>query len=120
MQSDKNEFRKRLGQSIAQQRETAGLTQEQVADYLGIGNEAVSRIERGIVEPSSVRLMELADIFNCSVTVFFEESSPRINDSLSLLVKQMDGLNIGQQQFVIKQAIELSQFLVSNNLVMDA
>lgn len=111
MQTHKIEFRKRLGQSIAKQREQVGLTQEQLADAIGIGNEAVSRIERGIVEPSAVRLMEIADIFNCSVTVFFEESSLRLHDGLDVLAKQMHQLNSEQQQFVVNQAIELSKFL---------
>jgi transcriptional regulator with XRE-family HTH domain len=108
---DVKAFRKKLGVSIAKRRELAGLTQEQVAEQLGIGNEAVSRIERGVVEPSAVRMMQLADVFNCSVTVFFEESSGRIMDYADQLNNEMAGLNQEQQQFVLGQAIELSRFL---------
>jgi transcriptional regulator with XRE-family HTH domain len=41
-----------VGLAIARQRMLRGLTQEQVAEQLGIGGEAVSRIERGIVMPN--------------------------------------------------------------------
>lgn len=111
MKYDVKAFRKKLGISIAKQRELAGLTQEQVAEKLGIGNEAVSRIERGVVEPSAVRMMQLADVFDCSVMVFFEESSERLIDSLLLLNNEMIDLSVEQKHFVTQQAIGLSKFL---------
>ncbi|MBV7515889.1 helix-turn-helix domain-containing protein, partial [Pseudomonas sp. PDM25] len=53
-----------VGRAIAKQRSRRGLTQEEVAERLGVGNEAVSRIERGIVMPNIERLLELAGIFD--------------------------------------------------------
>jgi len=41
----------------AKQRLESGLTQEQVAEMLGTGNEAVSRMERGPVMPTVARLV---------------------------------------------------------------
>ncbi|WP_163571098.1 helix-turn-helix domain-containing protein, partial [Klebsiella pneumoniae] len=52
-----------VGRAIARNRIASNLTQEQVAERLGIGNEAVSRMERGVVMPTVARLAELADIF---------------------------------------------------------
>jgi DNA-binding XRE family transcriptional regulator len=49
-----------VGKAIAARRQDAGLTQEQVAEQLKIGNEAVSRMERGLVMPTVARLLELA------------------------------------------------------------
>jgi len=40
-----------VGRAISKQRIRCGLTQEEVAERLGVGNEAVSRIERGIRNP---------------------------------------------------------------------
>lgn len=42
-----------LGASIAKMRAQNNLTQEQVAEKLGVGNEVISRIERGAVMPPS-------------------------------------------------------------------
>ena len=52
-----------VGQAIARQRLRCQLSQEQIAERLGIGSEAVSRIERGVVMPNVERLVELATIF---------------------------------------------------------
>ncbi|MBV7515832.1 helix-turn-helix domain-containing protein, partial [Pseudomonas sp. PDM25] len=62
--TEMNKLARRVGQAIAKQRSRSGLTQEEVAERLGVGNEAVSRIERGIVMPNIERLLELAGIFD--------------------------------------------------------
>ena len=64
---DKVSIKQKLGKSIAKARIAQDMTQEVVAEKLGIGNEAMSRIERGIVEPSITRIFELAEILNCDV-----------------------------------------------------
>ncbi|MCZ4063954.1 helix-turn-helix domain-containing protein [Oxalobacter aliiformigenes] len=56
-----------VGKAIAKKRMEKGLTQENVAEKLNIGYEAVSRIERGIVTPNIARLVELAEIFDCEI-----------------------------------------------------
>jgi transcriptional regulator with XRE-family HTH domain len=69
-----------VGQAIARHRVASNLTQEQVAEQLGIGNEAVSRMERGLVMPTVARLMELADIFGCHASDLLTEASNRSSD----------------------------------------
>lgn len=66
-----------VGRAIARQRVRCELTQEQVAERLGIGNEAVSRIERGIVMPNIERLVALASIFGCETADLLTEASAR-------------------------------------------
>jgi len=39
-----------------------GLTQDQTAEHLGVRNEAVSRIDRGLVMPNIERLLTLAKV----------------------------------------------------------
>lgn len=56
-----------VGQAIAKRRLAKGLTQEQLSELLGIGNEALSRIERGVVPPTVTRLEEIAGILECGV-----------------------------------------------------
>lgn len=43
MNLNHSEINKRIGKAIAKYRQERGLTQEQVAEILQIGNEAVSR-----------------------------------------------------------------------------
>lgn len=112
MKIDVKEVRKRVGLSIAKQRMNCNMTQEQVAERLGIGNEAVSRIERGIVEPSVVRMIQLAEIFDCPVASFFEDSSQRVDDLVGGLAKQLEELKDNDRDFVIKLAKDTASYLL--------
>lgn len=84
---------KAVGKAIARQRQHAGLTQEQVAEHLNIGMEAVSRMERGIVVPTVVRLAELAQLFGCELADFLRETSTRPTEQSILLSQQLARLD---------------------------
>lgn len=62
-----------LGARIAELRTSQGLTQEQVAEQLDMGNQAISRIERGAVLPPLTRLYELGEVLGCRVDEFLLE-----------------------------------------------
>ncbi|AWX15728.1 transcriptional regulator [Mergibacter septicus] len=98
-----------LGKTIARYRKLAGLTQAEVAEHLGIGIDAVSRMERGSIVINVVRLFELATLFNCDVADLVTESSPRITDQLLYLNKLIKALPLNDRNeliFLIKQLIE--------------
>lgn len=54
-------------------------TQEQVADQLGIGIDAFSRIERRLISPGIPKLYLLAELFECSIESFFVKGSKRVS-----------------------------------------
>ena len=80
MPSKNYQLSKQVGLTIAKYRQQSGLTQNEVAEKLNIGYEAVSRMERGIVMPTVERLVELAEIFNCEAADLLTQSSNRIED----------------------------------------
>jgi transcriptional regulator with XRE-family HTH domain len=90
-----------VGVAIAQERSRAGLTQDQVAEALGIGPEAVSRIERGVVLPSLARLVDLAELFACPVERFVKRGSDLTADHASLIQELIGPLKKGDRQFVV-------------------
>jgi transcriptional regulator with XRE-family HTH domain len=47
-------------------REAAGYTQRQLADKLGIRQQAYSMVERGSVSPSTPVLMGIVEILGCT------------------------------------------------------
>ena len=57
----------KLAENIRSYRKGAGLTQEQLAERLGITLGAVSKWERGSSEPDLSYIMELAELFHVSV-----------------------------------------------------
>lgn len=77
--TDKN-LSKSIGKAIASKRQLAGYTQAQVAEHIGISNDAISRIERGGIMPTIKRLSEFALLFNCETTDFLTNANPTIND----------------------------------------
>jgi len=91
----------KIGKTIARKRKSAGYTQEEVADRLGIGNEAFSRIERGLVSPGIFKLYELADMFECGVETFLVEGSRRPEDQVEHLLRLLDKLSAADRQLVV-------------------
>ncbi|MDO4449752.1 MAG: helix-turn-helix transcriptional regulator [Moraxella sp.] len=74
------ETNKLIGKTIAKYRQQNGYTQEKLAELLQLGNETVSRMERGLIMPNVARLLELAEIFGCSASDLLGGGSVRIND----------------------------------------
>jgi len=90
-----------VGQAIARQRLRCKLSQEQVAEKLGIGSEAVSRIERGIVIPNVERLVELAAIFGCETADLVTEGSSRPEDQVRRLFDLLSRLDVPDRDLVM-------------------
>ena len=108
---DKVSIKQKLGKSIAKVRMAQDMTQEAVAEKLGIGNEAMSRIERGIVEPSITRIFELAEILNCDVQTLLGEATPNLNDKVLELSQKIEQINTQEQGFVHLQSLQLIEQL---------
>jgi transcriptional regulator with XRE-family HTH domain len=100
-----------LGASIAKMRAARNLTQEQVADKLGVGNEAISRIERGVVLPPLIRLFEFAEVFDCRVDELLLEASDRSSDQAALLAQQLGKLGTTDRALVLGLMSQLTERL---------
>ena len=64
-----------LGKKIRQLRFKAGLTQEQLAQRLGLGAQSVSKWENAVAMPDISLLPELAEIFGVSIDDLFDLSN---------------------------------------------
>lgn len=93
---------KRVGKAIGRQRQQAGMTQEQVAEHLSIGMEAVSRMERGIVVPTIARLAELAQLFDCELADFLRETSSRPTEQAIILGQKLARLDCADRALLIE------------------
>lgn len=91
-----------VGQAIARQRIRCKLSQEQVAEKLGIGSEAVSRIERGVVMPNIERLIELATVFGCETADLLTEGSTRQEDQARRLQGLLSVLDSDDRALVLE------------------
>jgi transcriptional regulator with XRE-family HTH domain len=62
-----------VGKAIASQRKFAKMTQQKLAEALGVEKETISRLENGEIAQTVDRLEALSKVLHCSVTDFFEE-----------------------------------------------
>lgn len=92
MQNDRD-LVKQIGNAIAKRRRMAGLTQAEIAERLGISNDAISRMERGSIMPTVLRLIQFAEIFHCEASDLLTESSTLLPDQskrLAALLAKLD------------------------------
>jgi len=99
--SDVDQLAKTVGKAIARHRQVCNLTQEEVAELLGIGNEAVSRMERGLVMPTIARLVELAQVFQCEASDLLTEVSTRSVDQAQYLERLLSRLDSQDRAMVV-------------------
>lgn len=61
-----------LGQNIMKKRKALKLSQEYIAEQLGVSRQAVSKWETGQTEPTAKNLVELAKLFDMTVSELVE------------------------------------------------
>ncbi|PRC94336.1 helix-turn-helix domain-containing protein [Solimicrobium silvestre] len=113
MKIDERVLAQVIGKAISKRRLACNLTQEDVAERLNIGTEAVSRMERGTVMPTVSRLVELADIFNSQVGDLLIESSNRAKDQGKLITNLINALSPKDRAFVVGIVESLTEHLGS-------
>ncbi len=84
-----------LGKNIYRRRKSLGMTQEELAELVDIGQQSLSRMEQGHIAPKIERLQLFADNLRCPVADLFRSDDEkdaqivdRILDSLERLEKE--------------------------------
>jgi transcriptional regulator with XRE-family HTH domain len=101
-QVDQEQLAVVIGRAIAKHRVASSFTQEQVAEALGIGNEAVSRMERGLVMPTVARLVDLANLFECNAADLLTEASSRTSDQAKHVTQLLAKLGGNDRTMVVE------------------
>ena len=66
VRQEKNQIKRTLGEALREHRTRCQMTQEFVAESVGVSRQAVSKWERGDSDPSTSNLLALADLFGVS------------------------------------------------------
>lgn len=90
MDEQSAELAKVIGQNICAYREKAGLTQEQLAEAIGVGNAFISRVERGQKLMKLTTLYKIASVLCVSfdTLVYKENNSQHMHNIQRLLTNQ--------------------------------
>ena len=73
VREEKAKTRKSLGESIKEHRTRCRMTQEFVAEALGVSRQAVSKWESGTSDPSTSNLVALAKLYDISAEELLRE-----------------------------------------------
>lgn len=74
MRKEKAENAKTLGKVLKQHRVDCKMTQEFVAEALGVSRQAVSKWESGLSDPNTTNLMALAKLFGVEAEELLKEA----------------------------------------------
>lgn len=110
-QQDEIDLAVAIGRKIAERRKALGWTQSQMAEKLGVGYEAVSRMERGTILPTISKIIQVADAFECPIDELLFESSNRASDQAQVIARMLEGLP-KEERAVLLETLDLlsSQF----------
>lgn len=72
-----------VGRRLKQRREELGLSQEKLADFLGISFQQVQKYERGFNRVGASRLFQLGEALGVPTSFFFEGIEPTNRGSLA-------------------------------------
>ncbi len=110
---DKPDLGKFLGQQIAAHRIALNLTQNQLAERLGVEPETVSRFERGSSLPSLKRLIALSEVLDVGVHRLLSLSSPLAKDQCHELEAMLTKLAPNDRTLVLSIVKTLSERLMN-------
>jgi transcriptional regulator with XRE-family HTH domain len=100
-----------IGKALAAHRKRVKLTQDQVAERLGVERETISRFERGAVIPPVPRLYELAEIYGCTAGELLGQGSVRTHDQAEDIAKMLEGMRDKDRKLALTIMRELAEHL---------
>ena len=77
VREEKKVIKRTLGEELKVQRLRCKMTQEFVAETLGVSRQAVSKWENGVVDPSTSNLLSLAKLYGISAEELLQNVEPR-------------------------------------------
>ena len=108
-----------FGAQIAAKRKEKGITQEALAEVLGISQESLSRMEKGQIAPRFERLQDFSQALDCSIADLFAEPKQqtiaRASASTCALVSIFSKLPANTQQEIIEIVTRIVSLLSYSN-----
>ena len=101
-----------VGYNIQFRRKKRNMTQEALAEIVGIGQQSLSRMEQGKIAPRLERLQDFAEALGCMVVDLFKETTPEDDGPTSALKAVMKPLSEDSQQAVINIATETARAML--------
>ncbi len=93
--------------SIRSQRRACNLTQEQLAEKVGVDTQTISRIERKVNTTPLETLYNISNALNCPISSLLPKNNVKIDDSIDKLLAYKLSLCTDEQKKFISEFIDL-------------
>ena len=111
MKERSNSLAQRVGQAICLRRKALAMSQEELAEKVGIGQQSLSRMEQGKIAPKFERLQLFAEALDCRVIDLFSAPEASADSCAESLASLLRPLPEEQRAFVHQHTTQLVQFL---------
>ena len=107
-----NSLTQTVGLAICLRRKALAMSQEELAEKVGIGQQSLSRMEQGKIAPKFERLQLFAEALDCRVIDLFSAPEASADSCAESLASLLRPLSEEQRSFVHLQATQLVRFLL--------
>jgi transcriptional regulator with XRE-family HTH domain len=105
------ELARAVGKMISEKRRTLKLSQEDLAEQVGINQESLSKMEKGIIAPKFERLQLFADALRCRVEDLFRFCPGQPDEQAAAISELICGLPDEKRELIVKIVAEIAQAL---------
>ena len=102
---------KTVGKNIAEQRRKIGMSQKDLAARLEITNNAMIRMEKGIIAPKMSRLSDIAENLECSVSFLFRTDDVTLDERAVMMREMLQGLSPEAQDAILEIVASATRFM---------
>ena len=111
MQNEKDDILKNIGHRIQECRTAAKLTQEQLAEMVGISQKHISRLERGIHVPHFDVIIKIAQALDVPVDAFVTDlSASNVNIFLQNIKEDIEGMSQNQLSLIKEGILAIKKY----------
>lgn len=91
-----------IAKRIKDARKLSGLTQEQLAEKIGISTNAVAKLENNLMTASLQTLVNIVNVLNIDMNTLFLPTADHTQSSLNeYLINHIQGLSTKDKEFLI-------------------
>lgn len=100
-----------LGRNIKERRNQLGWTQATLAELVRVDVETISRIERGAIVPSILKLEQVAEVLGAPLAELLRSSSTLAQDQSLEIFDWLQNLSEADRRFVLEATQQLCRHL---------
>jgi len=100
-----------LGRNIRERRNQRGWTQATLAELVRVDVETISRIERGAIVPSILKLEQIAEVLGAPLAELLRSSSTLAQDQSLEIFDWLQNLSEADRRFVMETTQQLCKHL---------